>query len=78
MLIDALAAAIRPASVEVLNGRVKPSQLSEMVDRTQIILTAQKLLALTYAHSASILPDIIDEYLTQLPGGQDWLEDRRE
>ncbi len=78
MLIDALAAAIRPASVEVLNGRVKPSQLSEMVDRTQIILTAQQLLALTYAHSASILPDIIDEYLTQLPGGQDWLEDRRE
>ena len=78
MLIDALAAAIRPASVEVLNGRVKPSQLSEMVDRIQIILTAQQLLALTYAHSASILPDIIDEYLTQLPGGQDWLEDRRE
>ncbi|MFE1745545.1 DUF29 family protein [Coleofasciculus sp. H7-2] len=78
MLVDALAAAIRPASVEVLNGRVKPSQLSEMVDRTQIILTAQQLLALTYAHSASILPDIIDEYLTQLPGGQDWFEDRRE
>lgn len=75
MLVDALAAAIRPASVEVLNGKVKPSQLSEMVDRTQIILTAQQLLALTYAHSASILPDIIDEYLTQLPGGQDWFED---
>ena len=78
MLVDALAAAIRPASVEVLNGRVKPSQLSEMVNRTQIILTSQQLLALTYVYSASVLPDIIDEYLTQLPGGEDWFEDRRE
>ncbi|MEP0772586.1 hypothetical protein [Coleofasciculus sp. FACHB-SPT36] len=48
------------------------------MDRTQIILTAQQLLALPYAHSASILLDMIDEYLTQLPGGQDWFEDRRE
>ncbi|MEP0856685.1 hypothetical protein NDI34_11625 [Trichocoleus sp. DQ-U1] len=48
------------------------------MDRTQIILTAQQLLALTYAHSASILPDMIDEYLTQLPGGHDWFKDKRE
>lgn len=47
------------------------TQLSEMIDKTQIILTAQQLVALTYEHSASALPDIIDEYLIQLPGGED-------
>jgi len=76
MLIDALAAAIRPASVEVLNGRFRPTHLSELIDKKQIISTAQQLLALTYNHSASDLPDIIDEYLVQLPGGKAWLEDR--
>jgi hypothetical protein len=74
MLENALAAAIRPASVEVLNGKLKPSQLSQMIDKSQIVTTAQQLLALTYEHPANTLPDIIDEYLTQLPGGEDWFE----
>ena len=78
MLENALAAAIRPASVEVLNGKLKPSQLSQMIDKSQIVTTAQQLLALTYEHPAGTLPDIIDEYLTQLPGGEDWFEGRRE
>lgn len=78
MLENALAAAIRPASVEVLNGTLKPSQLSQMIDKSQIVTTAQQLLALTYEHPAGTLPDIIDEYLTQLPGGEDWFEGRRE
>ena len=78
MLEDALAAAIRPASVEVLNGRLKPFQLSQMIDKPQTILTTQQLLALTYEHPASVLPDIIDEYLIQLPGGKEGLEDRLE
>lgn len=78
LLENALAAAIRPASVEVLNGKLKPSQLSQRIDKSQIITTAQQLLALTYEHPAGTLPDIIDEYLTQLPGGEDWFEDRRE
>lgn len=78
MLENALAAAIRPASVEVLNGKLKPSQLSQMIDKSQIFTTAQQLLALTYEHPAGTLPDIIDEYLTQLPGGEDWFEGRRE
>lgn len=78
LLENALAAAIRPASVEVLNGKLKPSQLSQRIDKSQIITTAQQLLALTYEHPAGTLPDIIDEYLTQLPGGKDWFEDRRE
>ena len=75
-LEEAIAAAIRPASIEVLNGRLKPSQLSERLDKTQLIAAAQQLLALTYEYSASTLPDIIDEYLIQLPGGQEWFEDR--
>jgi hypothetical protein len=75
-LEEALEAAIRPASVEVLNGRLNPFRLSELVDRTQIIMTAQRLLDLTYQYSARTLPAIIDENLAQLPGGQDWKEDR--
>ncbi|MBW4493745.1 MAG: DUF29 domain-containing protein [Oscillatoria princeps RMCB-10] len=73
-LEDALAAAIRPASVEVRSGRLTPSQLSQMLDRTQIIQTAEQLLALTYVHKPSELPDIIDTYLAELPGGKDWQE----
>jgi hypothetical protein len=45
-----------------------------MVDRSQVIEKAQSLLALTYDHSAGILPAIIDENLAQLPGGEDWKE----
>ncbi len=74
MLAKALEAAIRPASVEVLNGRLSPFQLSELVDRIQVMLIAQQLLSMTYEHSPGTLPAIIDEYLTQLPGGEDWKE----
>ncbi|WP_017718501.1 DUF29 family protein [Kamptonema formosum] len=73
-LEDALAAAIRPASVEVRSGRLTPSQLSQMLDRNQIVQTAEQLLALTYVHKPSELPDIIDTYLAELPGGKDWQE----
>ena len=72
MLEDAIEAAISPASVEVLNGTYSPFQLSEIVDRTQLILTAQRVLALTYEHSAKTLPSIMTEQLAQLPGGEDW------
>ena len=65
--------AVADASLEVLNGKFKRSQLSKMLDKPQIILNAAELLALTYTYSIKELPDIIDDYLTQLPGGQDWL-----
>lgn len=78
MLEDAMAASIRPASVEVLNGKLKPSQLSQMINKPQTIVTAQQLLALTYDYPASALPDIIDKYLIQLPGGEEWFKDRQE
>jgi hypothetical protein len=76
-LEEAIEAAIRPASVEVLDGVYNSFQLSELVDRTEIIMTAQRLLDLTYEHSAKMLPAIIDESLVQLPGGEEWKEGRQ-
>ncbi len=76
MLLTTIEAAIRTASVEVQGGRFSPFQLAELVDRKQVMETTQQLLALTYKHSPEILPAIIDEYLTQLPGGEDWKEGR--
>jgi hypothetical protein len=76
-LEEAIEAAIRPASVEVMDGAYNSFQLSELVDRTEIMMTAQKLLDLTYEHSAKMLPAIIDENLVQLPGGEEWKEGRR-
>ncbi len=73
-LEEAIEAAIRPASIEVLDGRLKPSQVSKQVDRRQLIAVAQKLLNLTYEYSAKDLPEIVDTYLVELPGGEDWLE----
>lgn len=69
---DCLEAAVRTASVEVLNGAYSPFQLSELVDRAQVLVTAESLLGLTYTHSTKSLPNVIDESLSQLPGGEDW------
>jgi len=77
MLTKTLEAAIRTASVEVMNGKLSPFQLLELVDRSQIIQVARQLLAMTYEYSAEILPATVDEYLTQLPGGEDWKEGRQ-
>ncbi len=77
MLTKTIEAAIRTASVEVMNGRLSPFQLLELVDRSQIIQVARHLLAMTYEYSAEILPATVDEYLTQLPGGEDWKEGRK-
>ena len=76
-LEEAIEAAIRPATVEVMDGAYNSFQLSELVDRTEIIMTAQRLLDLTYEHSAKTLPAIIDESLVQLPGGEEWKEGRQ-
>ena len=76
-LEEAIEAAIRPASVEVMDGAYNSFQLSELVKRTEIMMTAQRLLDLTYEHSAKTLPAIIDENLVQLPGGEEWKEGRR-
>jgi Domain of unknown function DUF29 len=73
-LEENIEAAIRPASLEVLNGQLKPKQLSERLDRNQLMLIAQQFLDLTYTYSAKDLPAIVDNYLAQLPGGEDWQE----
>ncbi|PPJ62461.1 DUF29 family protein [Cuspidothrix issatschenkoi] len=64
--------AIRDASVEVMNGIYSPFQLADFVDQQEIIHQAELLLNLTYNHSIKELPAIIDNYLTELPGGEDW------
>lgn len=74
LLEESTEAAIAPASVEVLNGRSNPDQLSKQVDRESVISTAQRLLHLTYDCSPKALPAVITTHLAQLPGGQDWYE----
>ena len=69
---DELEAAIATATVEVSNGAYSPSQLSEMVDRSVIMQRAESLLDLTYSNSKKELPLVINDYLTQLPGGEYW------
>jgi hypothetical protein len=76
MLEDEFEAAIAAASVEVLGGAYNQFQLSEMVDKSQVIQTATKLLDLTHTHSAKALPAIVADNLIQLPGGEDWKEGR--
>lgn len=68
--------AIADASEEVMNGKYTRSQLSEMLDKPQLIQIATNLLALTYTHSAKELPALIEEHLIQLPGGEDWINRR--
>ncbi|BBD64926.1 hypothetical protein NIES4072_14090 [Nostoc commune NIES-4072] len=65
--------AIADASEEVMNGKFTRSQLSAMLDKNQILTTATSLLALTYTYSPKELPAIMDDYLSQLAGGEDWI-----
>lgn len=71
-LEEALEAAIAPASTEILEGSLTPMQLSEKIDREQLLQTAQKLLDLTYQYPPKELPKIITNYLIKLPGGKKW------
>ncbi len=75
LLEEAIEAAIRPASLEIYNKSINRSKFAAELDQTQLIATATKLLDLTYSYSAKELPAIIDEYLSQLPGGEDWNQD---
>jgi len=73
-LEEAIEAAVAPASVEVLNGRLNAVQLSKQIDRDRAIATAQTLLDFTYRCSPKQLPAIITARLAELPGGQDWYQ----
>jgi hypothetical protein len=46
--------------------------LQEFIDKDEILATANKLLSLTYVYSAKELPAIMDDYIAQLVGGDDW------
>ncbi|MGA9377864.1 MAG: DUF29 family protein [Phormidium sp.] len=72
MLEDILEQAVRDASVEAFNGAYNSFQLLEMVDRNEIIHIAKSLLDLTYNYSVKEFPAVVDDYLTRLPGGEDW------
>ncbi|WP_228042799.1 DUF29 domain-containing protein [Desmonostoc muscorum] len=65
--------AIADASEEVMNGKFTRSQLSAMLNKNQIITTATSFLALTYTYSPKELPAIMDDYLSRLAGGENWI-----
>lgn len=69
--------AIADASEEVLEGKYTRSQLSEMLDKLQLMERAIELLTLTYTHSAKELPALIEEILVKLPGGENWINRRK-
>jgi hypothetical protein len=71
-LEEALEAAIAPASTEVMEGRLTPMQLSEQINREQLLETAQTFLDLTYRYSPKELPKTMTNYLIELPGGKQW------
>lgn len=62
--------AIADASLEVMNGKYTRSQLATILERTQIITTAIRFLFLSYTYSPRELPGIMDDYLSQLVGGE--------
>ncbi len=74
---EAIENAIADASEEVMNGKYTRSQLSEMLDKPQLLQITTKLLDLTYTHSAKELPALIESHLAQLPGGEDWRDRRK-
>ncbi|KHG43144.1 MULTISPECIES: DUF29 family protein [Aphanizomenon] len=72
ILEDSIESAIRPASLEIMNGKLQRQQLSQMLNKPQLILTATELINLTYNYQIRELPDVIDNYLSNLTGGEDW------
>ncbi|MEM8807773.1 MAG: hypothetical protein AAGF01_17270 [Cyanobacteria bacterium P01_G01_bin.38] len=67
--------AILPASLEALEGKLKPTQFAARIDRDAVLAVAQQLLKLTYTFPRKALPAQINVLLAQLPGGQEWFED---
>jgi hypothetical protein len=74
-LEEAIERAIRPASVEVMNGQLKPAHISRQIDRNKLIDITLQLLNLTYQYSAKELPIKIDRVLVDLPGGKEWFDE---
>lgn len=68
----AIERSIRPASIDIFEGKLKPQQISQSINRETLIRIAQKFLELTYIYAEPELADIIDQHLAELPGGQEW------
>jgi hypothetical protein len=62
-LEDEIELAIADASLDVMNGKFKRQQISQMLNKPQLILTATELINFTYNYQIRELPDIIDDYL---------------
>lgn len=77
LIEEVIEKAIADASEEVMNGKYTRSQLSEMLDKLQLLQIAIGLLVLTYTHSAKELPALIESHLAELPGGENW-RDRKQ
>ena len=71
-LVEAIERAIRPASVEVMEGKLKASKISDQINRQYLIQMSNQLLELTYQYSVKDLPFQIDRVLADLPGGKEW------
>lgn len=72
LLEGAFNEAISPASAEICEGIYSPKQLRGMIDWAAAIAVAKSLIDLTYAHPSKELPGIIQEKLSELPGGEEW------
>jgi Domain of unknown function DUF29 len=72
MIEECLDRATSTASVEVCNGIYNPYELTQLVNESQITERAVDLLSLTYSTPKRLLVGVINEYLSQLPGGDDW------
>jgi hypothetical protein len=72
-LEEAIEIAIRPVSIEVQSGSLKPAQISAQINRDDLIKISQKLINLIYEYPVKQLPDEIDRAISELPGGEDWI-----
>ena len=71
---EAISLAIRPASIEILSGSLKPAQISAQINQDELIAISQKLIDLTYRYPVKQLPDKIDLVLAELPGAEEWID----
>ncbi len=70
---EAIEIAIRPVSIELFSGSLKPSQISKQINRDELTNISQELINLIYEYPVKNLPDEIDHVLVELPGGAEWI-----
>lgn len=73
-LEESLEEAILPASLEILEGKLTPNQLTARINRQNVYATAKQLLSLTHGTPRKELPTRLNTVLATLPGGAEWFE----